>query len=296
MSQEPRVAFVMVVATGEAAIAIHTLNGIRRSHPNADILVLDDCTPDATGETIREQFGQDLLLLRNPWSFGKAGIGASVCRLLKHACKLSYQVVIKVDPDAYVFDDRIATKSFELFCEHGPGLVGYTTHSPCGDQPKRKGWRHGVKIINDSVPIRLTGCDHIGFGAAPISRYFWRAVRNGYIPGHHPISLYALHGKTVAELRAYWEHLSVPYCGLLKGTDEVLVATGVKSIGHKLIRMTEPGEQPLAWIRALAPLGLSDVEIISGRYSAIHPLKGEEGEHIRSVIDAAILSRQGLCS
>jgi hypothetical protein len=284
MGFNSNVAFLMTVATGEADMAKHTLRGIRKSHPDAGLFVLDDCSSDAAGENIRQEF--NVQLLRNPRSFGYAGIGASVCRLLRHICELNFQVVIKVDPDAYIFDDRIARKSLELFRRFGPGLVGYTTHSPCGRHSRRESWHHGLKLINDSLPIRFLSPTRVGFGAAPISRFFWRSVRNGYIPGQHPISLYALSGRTVEALKCYWEQLSVPYSGLLKSTDEVVVANGVKSIGHKLIRMTEPSEKSLAWIRAQAPLELSDTDIVSGQYSAVHPLKGAEGQRIRSLIDA----------
>ncbi len=90
---------VVVVPTYQEAENIETLlRGVRAAVPEAHVLVVDDDSPDGTGdlaEKVGSQIGGVEVLHRS----GKAGLGAAYRHGFRHALDAGYRVVVQMDAD-----------------------------------------------------------------------------------------------------------------------------------------------------------------------------------------------------
>lgn len=84
---------VIIPAYNEQAAIVGVIEGIRNAMPGVPILVLDDCSKDATAELARGT-GVDVVSLPH-----HLGLGGSVQTGYKLAYELGYQHVIRVDGD-----------------------------------------------------------------------------------------------------------------------------------------------------------------------------------------------------
>jgi dolichol-phosphate mannosyltransferase len=91
-------AWIVVPTYNEAANLERLLAGVRASAPDARVLVVDDDSPDGTGELADEAAAQDPLIevLHRP---GKAGLGVAYVTGFAHALREGAGLVLEMDAD-----------------------------------------------------------------------------------------------------------------------------------------------------------------------------------------------------
>ena len=90
---------VLVVPTYQEAENIERLlRAVRESEPSLDILVVDDNSPDGTGD-LAEKAAVDLDRVEVLHRPGKAGLGAAYRHGFRHALDAGYDVIVQMDAD-----------------------------------------------------------------------------------------------------------------------------------------------------------------------------------------------------
>ena len=95
-------ALAIIPAYGEAAVIDKVIREVRRARPDLDVVVVDDCSPDATGRRARAAGAPVLSLPVN------LGIGGAVQTGFKYAAARDYDALVQVDGDG----------------QHDPGEIG----------------------------------------------------------------------------------------------------------------------------------------------------------------------------
>lgn len=91
--------FLIIVPTyNEAGMILKTLQEIQAKVPMADILVVDDNSPDETAARVKQVpgFAKKVHLLERP---GKAGLGSAYKEGFQWALRRSYDAVVEMDAD-----------------------------------------------------------------------------------------------------------------------------------------------------------------------------------------------------
>lgn len=83
----------IIPAYGEAAVIGKVVEELQRARPDLDMVVVDDCSPDATGARARAAGAQVLPLPVN------LGIGGAVQTGFKYAAVRGYDALVQVDGD-----------------------------------------------------------------------------------------------------------------------------------------------------------------------------------------------------
>ena len=99
MEDPPPEVLIVVPTYNEAENVGDLLDGIWRHLPETDVLVVDDNSPDGTGERIesyRERFPHRLHLIRRP---GKLGLGTAYIAGFRWALERGYGAVVQMDAD-----------------------------------------------------------------------------------------------------------------------------------------------------------------------------------------------------
>src|SRR6185503_9131359 len=89
---------VVLPTYNEAGNIVEVLRQLRRAVPTADILVVDDASPDGTAEiarTVAAELGGVEVLVRA----GKLGLGSAYRDGFTEAVLRGYQVVVEMDAD-----------------------------------------------------------------------------------------------------------------------------------------------------------------------------------------------------
>jgi glycosyltransferase involved in cell wall biosynthesis len=98
------------------------LPAVRAAVPDADILVVDDSSPDGTGQAVTrlgEQLGQITLLSRP----GKQGLGSAYRHGFDHALDRGYEVVVSMDVDLS-HDPEVLTEFIRLVEAGADAVIG----------------------------------------------------------------------------------------------------------------------------------------------------------------------------
>jgi dolichol-phosphate mannosyltransferase len=96
---EPTGPVLVVIPTYEERDNLRpVLARLHRSVPDADVLVVDDASPDGTGELAEEMAADDprIGVLHRT---GKSGLGAAYLAGFGHALQKDYQVIVQMDAD-----------------------------------------------------------------------------------------------------------------------------------------------------------------------------------------------------
>ncbi|MDA0858460.1 MAG: polyprenol monophosphomannose synthase, partial [Verrucomicrobia bacterium] len=91
--------FLIILPTyNEAEMIEHALAEVQEKVPGADILVVDDASPDGTASKVKQSpnFGKKIHILERP---GKAGLGSAYREGFQWALKRGYDAVVEMDAD-----------------------------------------------------------------------------------------------------------------------------------------------------------------------------------------------------
>jgi len=116
VSPEPASLLIIVPAYNEQAAVGRVVEEIRVVMPETPVVVVDDCSVDATAAAAR-QAGAEVLSLPH-----HLGLGGAVQAGYKLAFELGYHYVIRVDGDGQ-HDPRDIPRIFEALCTSGRQMV-----------------------------------------------------------------------------------------------------------------------------------------------------------------------------
>jgi dolichol-phosphate mannosyltransferase len=111
---------VVVPTYNEADNIVDFLAAVRRAAPDADVLVVDDNSPDGTG-ALAEQVAADLGSIKVLHRAGKAGLGAAYRHGFTVAFDDGYEVIVSMDSD-FSHDPEVIPTMVRLI-EQGADVV-----------------------------------------------------------------------------------------------------------------------------------------------------------------------------
>ena len=163
---------IVIPAKDEAASLPGVLGELKRRHPDAEIVVVDDGSSDDTGEVAR---ANGAVVVRNPYSLGngaavKAGVRAAKGR-----------VVVCMDADGQHAPADVA-RLLELQAQGYDMVVGART----GSRSQASPWRHLANTFYNALASWMTGHRILdltsGFRAAETARFreFLHLLPNGF--------------------------------------------------------------------------------------------------------------------
>jgi dolichol-phosphate mannosyltransferase len=144
---------VIVPTYNERENIAELLDGILGHLPTADVLVVDDGSPDGTGEIVAARGAEDerVKLLQRP---GKAGLGTAYTAGFQWALARDYTVVVGMDAD-FSHDPRYLPRMVEQARDHD--LVIGSRYVPGGATPDWKLSRRIISRIGNYVARTVLG-------------------------------------------------------------------------------------------------------------------------------------------
>jgi dolichol-phosphate mannosyltransferase len=202
----PIVKSLVVLPTYNEAENIETVLGLVRQHvPDADVLVVDDGSPDGTAD-LAESWGADhggVKVLRRP---GKAGLGSAYRAGFRQGLDEGYGVLVEMDSDLQ--HDPAALPSLIAAVEGGAGLAIGSRYVAGGEVP---GWKLSRRLISQGgnryaalvlgLPVRDATAGFRAYAASALAPLNLDIVRaDGY--GFQVEMAYILHrqGQRIVEV------------------------------------------------------------------------------------------------
>jgi glycosyltransferase involved in cell wall biosynthesis len=163
---------IVIPAKDEAASLPGVLKDLTRLHPDAELVVVDDGSSDATGDVAREN---GAVVVRNPYSLGNGAAVKAGVRTAKG------RVVVCMDADGQHAPADVA-RLLALQAQGYDMVVGART----GSRSQASPWRHLANAFYNALASWMTG-HHIldltsGFRAADAARFreFLHLLPNGF--------------------------------------------------------------------------------------------------------------------
>jgi glycosyltransferase involved in cell wall biosynthesis len=163
---------IVIPAKDEAASLPGVLKELKQRHPEAEIVVVDDGSSDATGDVARQN---GAMVVRNPYSLGN---GAAVKAGVRAA---QGSVVVCMDADGQHAPADVA-RLLELQAQGYDMVVGART----GSRSQASPWRHLANTFYNALASWMTGHRILdltsGFRAADAARFreFLHLLPNGF--------------------------------------------------------------------------------------------------------------------
>lgn len=124
---------VLVVPTYQEAENIETLlRSVRAVVPDLEVLVVDDDSPDGTGD-LAEKVGEEIGGVEVLHRGGKAGLGAAYRHGFRHALTAGYDVVVQMDAD--LSHDPAVLPALLAALEDGADVAVGSRYVPGGSVP-----------------------------------------------------------------------------------------------------------------------------------------------------------------
>ena len=134
---------VVIPTYQEADNIVEVLTRARHACPAADVLVVDDSSPDGTAE-LAERCGADLggiSVLRRPKEAG--GLGSAYRAGFRRGLDEGYDVLVEMDADLS-HDPAVLPMLVAEVVEHGADLAIGSRYVPGGAIPQWSAWRRGL--------------------------------------------------------------------------------------------------------------------------------------------------------
>jgi len=133
---------VIVPTYNEREMLGETITRLRDAVPNADVLIVDDASPDGTGHLAEELAEQDpaISVLHRA---GKQGLGKAYVAGFGWALERGYEVIVEMDADASHQPEELPTLLDRIAAADQPDLVLGSRWVPGGsivDWPRHREW------------------------------------------------------------------------------------------------------------------------------------------------------------
>jgi glycosyltransferase involved in cell wall biosynthesis len=163
---------IIIPAKDEAASLPAVLQELKQRHPDAELVVVDDGSSDATGDVARQA---GAVVIRNPYSLGNGAAVKAGVRAAKGT------VVVCMDADGQHAPADVA-RLLEMQAEGYDMVVGART----GSRSQASPWRHLANTFYNALASWMTGHRIMdltsGFRAADAARFreFLHLLPNGF--------------------------------------------------------------------------------------------------------------------
>ena len=136
---------VCIPTYNEAANILRLVERVHEAAPDSDVLVIDDASPDGTGDLVRDQMLKDarLEIMARP---GKLGLGTAYMAGFAFGLQHGYGSVLTMDSDFSHPPDKIPALLGEV--ERGAHLAVGSRYIPGG---AIQGWAPGRRILSASA-------------------------------------------------------------------------------------------------------------------------------------------------
>jgi dolichol-phosphate mannosyltransferase len=133
---------VCIPTYNEAANILPLVERVHEAAPDSDVLVIDDASPDGTGDLVRDRMLKDarLEIMARP---GKLGLGTAYMAGFAYGLQHGYTSVLTMDSDFSHPPDRIPALLGEV--ERGAHLSVGSRYIPGG---AIKGWGAGRRVLS----------------------------------------------------------------------------------------------------------------------------------------------------
>lgn len=138
----------------EAANIADVLRRIRAAAPKADILVVDDSSPDGTGD-LAEAAGRELGKIRVERRATKSGLGSAYRHGFGLGLEDGYEVLVEMDAD--LSHDPAALPSLLRAVEDGADLAIGSRYVPGGSIPEWPWYRRALSVWGNRYAAALLG-------------------------------------------------------------------------------------------------------------------------------------------
>jgi dolichol-phosphate mannosyltransferase len=149
-------ALVVLPTYQEAGNIRAALTRLRESVPDADILVVDDNSPDGTAD-LAEELGREcghIEVLRRP---GKDGLGSAYRAGFTHGLERGYEVLVEIDADGS--HDPAVLPDLLAAVENGADLAIGSRYVPGGSTPEWPATRRAISVIGNRYAGFVLGLD-----------------------------------------------------------------------------------------------------------------------------------------
>lgn len=145
---------VVLPTFNEAANIEEVLRRLRTAVPDADLLVVDDSSPDGTAD-LAETIGLELgavEVMRRP---SKSGLGSAYCDGFRHGLKRGYDVMVEMDSD--LSHDPASLPALLEAVKNGASLALGSRYIPGGSIPDWSWHRRALSRWGNRYAARVLG-------------------------------------------------------------------------------------------------------------------------------------------
>lgn len=274
-----KIALLMAVCEGEFELAADGLESFVTACPDiiSEFWVLDDASPSHVGEQLVKRFTeltqQSGQVIRLSKSLGYLGMAERLFLALQNIASgsQSFDVVVKLDPDAFVIRQDLGKAIFEL-CQNQIGL-----YAPKHDMRHRD----SLLYLADLLPFgfKRNQVDGIMTKKWELNRTYpvwwsdigWRALNNGFRFRYAPGSFWFLGRKTLNSLYAagYLTRKQDKHGFIFN--DDLLLTSVVHAIKHPVIDL---GSLSPSWNQTLSMDEQTPLSLLETIHPfVVHPLK-----------------------
>lgn len=188
---------VIIPAFNEEANIERTVNSIRTAYPQADCLVINDCSQDSTKKKLEELGVKHVNLPVN------LGIGGAVQTGYRYGLENGYDIAVQMDGDGQ-HDPAYLEKVIEPIRKNEADMVIGSRFITKEGFQSSAGRRAGIKILSGLICVCcLIGIKDVTSGFRAVNRRFMRVFADDYpqdYPEPESIVAVAMHGGKIKEV------------------------------------------------------------------------------------------------
>ncbi|MGH9106377.1 MAG: polyprenol monophosphomannose synthase [Acidimicrobiales bacterium] len=145
---------VVLPTYNERATAVAVLRGVRAALPEAEVLVVDDSSPDGTADVVKKEadlLGSVHLLVRGK----KEGLGAAYRAGFEWGLGHGYDILVEMDSD--LSHDALALPALVAGVQNGADLSIGSRYVVGGSVPTWRWWRRLLSRAGNAYADRMLG-------------------------------------------------------------------------------------------------------------------------------------------